>query len=613
MSSIGIKLADGSFYPVIEEGKTEPVALNVTTAKDNQTTVHIDLYRTDDGTMENAQYVDTLEISDLNPHPNGEPNLNLELELDENNELHAKVSDPETGISSKTKTTIVTRTEEERNEPANFNLAGGVLAGDAISENILSTQEKSADNLSEETEMIEPAPNNDDFSFEELNKETLAQQGADEAQAAADDFEFSDSTETSADTDDISVTGDVPDTVDTDAAPADDFSLPEDTADSTTDSSTDFDLPDFDSLGSESVSDDTVSTEDTSFDLPDFGDESSTDISDTTDTSDTPLTDEDLSLPDFGDETSAEPTVDSGADSEDFSLPDFGDETSADLSGTEDVPDTTDTSDAADSSADFDLPDFGDDTVSSEDFSLPDFGDESSADSSDNFDLPDFDSTTSDDAAVASGISGIFDEDFGEPDLNVSEDKNDNEFASTSGMFDDLYDDKDQKKSKAPLIICLLVAILLVIGAVLLLFVIPSKLNITNKIKSRVSVVIPAEEPPLTAEDTVPEPENPYEAPVEPEFKEPEPVIPEPEPEPVVTAKEDEIVIATTPVVPETPPAPKTKPADIHYKIKWGDTLWDISKAYYKNPWRYKMLAKYNGIKDPDYIVSGTWIWIPAE
>lgn len=36
---IGIKLADGSFYPVMEEGKPFTKNLELTTVKDNQTTV----------------------------------------------------------------------------------------------------------------------------------------------------------------------------------------------------------------------------------------------------------------------------------------------------------------------------------------------------------------------------------------------------------------------------------------------------------------------------------------------------------------------------------------------------------------------------------------------
>ena len=49
----------------------------------------------------------------------------------------------------------------------------------------------------------------------------------------------------------------------------------------------------------------------------------------------------------------------------------------------------------------------------------------------------------------------------------------------------------------------------------------------------------------------------------------------------------------------------------IRYQIRWGDTLWDIADTYYRNPWLYPRIAKYNNITDPDFIVSGTYITIP--
>ena len=45
MKMIGIKLADGSFYPIMEEGKPCRKNLGLTTVKDNQTRVLVDLYR----------------------------------------------------------------------------------------------------------------------------------------------------------------------------------------------------------------------------------------------------------------------------------------------------------------------------------------------------------------------------------------------------------------------------------------------------------------------------------------------------------------------------------------------------------------------------------------
>ena len=96
MKSIGIKLADGSFYPILEEGKEGVKNLNLTTVQDNQTTVHVDLYRSETGTMEDAEYVDTLEIKNLNPHENGEPTLDLQIEVDADGKLSANIQDPET-------------------------------------------------------------------------------------------------------------------------------------------------------------------------------------------------------------------------------------------------------------------------------------------------------------------------------------------------------------------------------------------------------------------------------------------------------------------------------------------------------------------------------------
>jgi outer membrane biosynthesis protein TonB len=49
------------------------------------------------------------------------------------------------------------------------------------------------------------------------------------------------------------------------------------------------------------------------------------------------------------------------------------------------------------------------------------------------------------------------------------------------------------------------------------------------------------------------------------------------------------------------------------YKIRWGDTLWDIAEAFYRNPWLYPRIARYNNIRNPDLIISGTTIRIPPK
>lgn len=78
---------------------------------------------------------------------------------------------------------------------------------------------------------------------------------------------------------------------------------------------------------------------------------------------------------------------------------------------------------------------------------------------------------------------------------------------------------------------------------------------------------------------------------------------------------------ATVKTVRTRPPAPVSSykvPLTIpkegaRYKIRWGDTLWDISEAFYRNPWLYPRIARFNKIRNPDLIISGTTIRIPPK
>ena len=59
---------------------------------------------------------------------------------------------------------------------------------------------------------------------------------------------------------------------------------------------------------------------------------------------------------------------------------------------------------------------------------------------------------------------------------------------------------------------------------------------------------------------------------------------------------------------------PKTIPKEgFRYRIRWGDTLWDISEAFYRNPWLYPRIARFNKIRNPDFILSGAYIRIPPK
>jgi hypothetical protein len=90
--------------------------------------------------------------------------------------------------------------------------------------------------------------------------------------------------------------------------------------------------------------------------------------------------------------------------------------------------------------------------------------------------------------------------------------------------------------------------------------------------------------------------------------------LPPLEPLPVITAPDSPPPARTQPARRVRPPAPVMSyrvPAVIPkngvvYQIKWGDTLWDISAAFYRNPWLYHRIAKDNKIRNPDLIIAGS-------
>lgn len=101
----------------------------------------------------------------------------------------------------------------------------------------------------------------------------------------------------------------------------------------------------------------------------------------------------------------------------------------------------------------------------------------------------------------------------------------------------------------------------------------------------------------------------------------PEPVPePAPAPPPVIQAP---AAAPRTPAAPRrtrpTPPVasykvPQTIPrGGVPYRIRWGDTLWDIAEAFYRNPWLYPRIARFNNIRNPNFIISGTTIRIPPK
>nr|WP_318681313.1 LysM peptidoglycan-binding domain-containing protein [uncultured Treponema sp.] len=563
MKTIGIKLADGSFYPIMQEGSAEKKQLSLTTVKDNQTTVQVDLYRSESGTMEDAEYVDTLEIKHLKKHPNGEPDFSLAISLDENNELKAELHDPETGKASSSDVTLVLKPQEDLDQPSDITLA-------ELDESLSNPQ------------VQESFDSDEDLSFDpnSLNVDSIVEEEASEStEPVMDDLDFS----------------------------AEDFSIPEESENS-------------DSAKTAAIATGTgLLGAATAMALAHKDDDSEEPVSEEL-AMDEPLVEESFDVSEPAIDEPAEDTFDVSEPAMDEPAEDtFGvsepsmDEPAEDIF---EVPETTETSET--DTSDFNMDDFSIPDENEDSYEIPEEGVEASDFNIDDFSIPDdFDSNDTFATEESLSTNDAFTEETSEETFDIPE----TEETSDSEISDDLFNDFDEtdsmaattassgldfsdildeetkeghasessdtetirKKTKTPVIICIICAIICILAVILTLFVIPSKFNLVNNCAA-----------------------NTEEASVKPAEKETE--------KPNYDAKENEIVVAPAEeIVPEVPKKPAPESKNITYKIKWGDTLWDISKTYYKNPWKYHKIAKFNGIKNPDHIISGTKIVIPAE
>lgn len=653
MKTIGIKLADGSFYPVLEDNSNQEKTLDLTTANNNQTTVMVDLYRSSLCSMEDAEYVDTLQIDNLIEHPNGEPDITFTISIDENKKLSAKIVDKETGSQSKTTITLVSRTEEQRLLTDNYKVSdsqihsvselqetpiankikkgGGLLA--AASAIALANQQKEKD---ETTVTFDTAQNtiiidssdlekSDDENSEVLdnNFETelsseIIEEPAKESETIQTDFSEFPETEIS---DEIDSTSDF---VQEEAENTESFENTSEESfieETSTESEPEIEIPDptvldnsflEDSLEEQTFVEDT----DLSFDS-DFTTETEqtdeTDFAQNIETTDLNESQDVDTFENFDNITS----FDNLNNDEDFSS---------------DIPDLTFVQETTDLTSDSETETQTE--ISSDEIPADDFSSDFSDNFSEDFDLPD---TTAENQPENELVETNFSDDFNFDLDNLDDNNNDllnselesdsfdnlnfdNEFASnddsepmasTGGIsFTGLYDKETElgesssfeeeevtHKTKKPVIICIICAIICIIATIIVLFFVPGVFKNKNSTDS-------TEISETTIEEILPEIEEKEEIPVVEE------VIPE--------ANEDEIIVVekAEEVVPEQPPVvvvEEPKPKIITYKIKWGDTLWDIADTYYKNPWKYKFIAKYNGIRNPDHIISGTYIEIPEE
>lgn len=592
MRTIGIKLADGSFYPVLEEFSNSEKQLDLTTAHNNQTKIMVDLYRSKSCSMEDAEYVDSLQIENLVAHPNGEPDISFSVSIDENNKLSAKIKDSETGNQSKTTITLVSRTIEERLTTDEYKISdstekpktkkhGFLAKAEKIRENDKDSKKTESEKVMPESEKTEMSGFDEQTSQIENKKQTEHENNTIIAFTPAADDEINRQKKLDS-IDDVIIPEDEsqkniiwPD--DTDVTQIIEDEIPEEnlkdteTAQETevTENTNDIENPEEMQIVQE------IELNETPEEKVDFND---------------------VIEPQEESETENESSEEI-LEKQDYEVQDIGND---------EIPDDTGLPEL-----NFDFP--GDDSKEVLENAEKDFNQTDNEMPEDFFDIDNPLQEKNSDNEIETNIEeNPFDHAFDDFDNDFESASENNVYTEASSSakgplsFTGLYDketelglseqdEKITKKTKGPVIICIICAIICVIATLLILFIVPSKYNLLNKRNSQKEKTEITE---ITVEDQpqiVPEPEIA------------EPIAPQAQEEEVVVVEQAEIV------VPEQPPVTPEKPKDINYKIKWGDTLWDIADTYYKNPWRYKYIAKFNHIKDPDYIISGTYITIPAE
>lgn len=595
MRTIGIKLADGSFYPVLEEFSNSEKQLDLTTAHNNQTKIMVDLYRSKSCSMEDAEYVDSLQIENLVAHPNGEPDISFSVSIDENNKLSAKIKDSETGNQSKTTITLVSRTIEERLTTDEYKISdstekpktkkhGFLAKAEKIRENDKDSKKTKSEKVMSESEKTDIPGFDEQTSQIENKKQTEHENNTIIAFTPAADDEINRQKKIDS-IDDVIIQEDEsqkniiwPD--DTDVTQIIEDEIPEENLEDTetaqetevTENTNDIENPEEMQIVQE------IELNETPEEKVDFND---------------------VIEPQEESETEND-TSEEISDKQDYEVQDIGND---------EIPDDTGLPEL-----NFDFP--GDDSKEVLENAAKDFNQTDNEMPEDFFDIDNPLQEKDSDNEIETNIEeNPFDhafEDFDNDFETASENNVYNETSSSAkgplsftGLYDketelglSEQDEKITKKTKGPVIICIICAIICVIATLLILFIVPSKYNLLHKGNSQKEKTEITEITEITVED---QPQ------IEPEPEIAEPIAPQAQEEEVVVVEQAEIV------VPEQPPVTPEKPKDINYKIKWGDTLWDIADTYYKNPWRYKYIAKFNHIKDPDYIISGTYITIPAE
>jgi hypothetical protein len=229
-----------------------------------------------------------------------------------------------------------------------------------------------------------------------------------------------------------------------------------------------------------------------------------------------------------------------------------------------------------------------------------------------NADFYNISESDSEENSFSTDFSAQFDEEMFETEEEeaLSDDLSEEEESFSDSQFDEGTEDEDseidesvgeeeaapwlyERDNKCERKTRLLKAAVVILGIIFLLLLFMLLYTLFLKPTLAKEQVSPPPAVVATVEETAPPPPQAAPVPEKTEVVE-EPEV-KPEPAPVQVSE------------------PVKKVEDIRYRIKWGDTLWDLSNTYYRTPWRYKKIAADNRIKNPDLIYAGSYLTIKGE
>jgi hypothetical protein len=160
--TIGIKIADGSYFPIMEEGSSKRKRLVLTTVNDNQENVQIDLYKGNGEQLQDAVYVGSLLIENIVQGPKESSEIELKIGFDQDGTLNAEAGDPGSGQFESLSISIEKLAESAMYETPDFSL-------DDESEELTLEDDFGQDS---ELESEELSLNEDDFDFDDIEDES---------------------------------------------------------------------------------------------------------------------------------------------------------------------------------------------------------------------------------------------------------------------------------------------------------------------------------------------------------------------------------------------------------------------------------------------------------